>query len=411
MTINNPAAERLLSGQVWSDFCETLNKTGRLIDQFGEGVTELDRTEWYRFLSRYVRMGFERYVECSEPTRPRFRDMTWRQSINFTSPLQDHLFADLVDGSADYVIEGNRGTLPYFVIASLKFDAPVDFAARDWAALGPEGLKQFDPAMVTTQGAIQSSQIRFDHNGNFRIVVSQTKPQSGEDWLSITPQTSLLLVRGVYHKREGTVPANMKIARLDKAEPQPIDAAFLCEALTKAGQATLAYAELARRWWQDNLASRPNAVTFSETLYLSNGGVRDDRFHGFGAWERSVDEALIVKFTPIRCDFWTFQLCNIWQENFDNYEEGQGYIYKDGVTLEADGSVLMVIAESDLGCGGTWIDPYGHTHGGWSFRLIKTYGKPPPPVFAWRVKSQDLRRDGLAILRTLEPIVSGGVVD
>jgi hypothetical protein len=405
------AADQLLSGRAWDDFCETLRETGKLIDQFGDDVTDLDRTEWYRFLSRYVRMGLERYVECSEPTRPRFRDMTWRQSINFTSPLQDHLFADFVDGSADYVIEGNIGTLPYFVIASLRFNAPADFASRDWAPLGPDGLEQFDPAMVTTSGAIQSSEITFDADGDFRVVVSKERPADGSDWLPITPETSLLLVRGVYRNRAGTVPATMRIARLDDAAPEPIGPAFLSGALAKTGQATLAYAELARRWWQDNLATRPNTVEFSESLYMSNGGVQDDRFHGFGAWERAADEAVVVRFAPIKCDFWTFQLCNIWQENFDNYEDGQGYVYQDGVTLEADGSVLMVIADRDPGCGGTWIDPYGHTHGGWSFRLIKTYGKPPPPVHTWKVRVEDLERHGLAALDGREPLVSGGIVD
>ena len=64
------AAERLLSGRAWDDYCETLRRTGKMIDQFDDSVTDLDRTEWDRFLTRYARMGFEHYVECSEPTRP-----------------------------------------------------------------------------------------------------------------------------------------------------------------------------------------------------------------------------------------------------------------------------------------------------------------------------------------------------
>lgn len=404
------AAERLLSGRAWDDLCETLRRTGHMIEQFGDGVTELDRAEWYRFLTRFIRMGFEHYVECSEPTRPRFHEMTWRQSINFTSPLQDHLFADFLDGNADFVIEGNRGTLPYFVIASLRFDAPADFAERDWASLAASGLKEFNPALLTTQGALQSTDILFDDAGNFRVTVSRNKPEDGGDWLPMSPDASMLLVRGVYEKRDGTVPAMMRIARLDNAKPRPIDPAFLSGALAKAGQMTLAYAELARSWWQDNLSARPNSVRFDEALYMSNGGVKDDRFHGFGAWERAADEAVVVRFMPIPCAFWTFQLCNIWQENFDNYEEGQGYIYKEGVALEADGSVLMIIADENPGCGGNWIDPYGHTQGGWSFRLIKTFGTLPPPVRTWKVKTDALKRDGLVALDSLEPIVSGGVV-
>jgi len=410
MNVSDKAAERLLTGRAWDDLCETLRRTGHMIEQFGDGVTELDRTEWYRFLSRFVRMGFEHYVECSEPTRPRFHAMTWRQSINFTSPLQDHLFADFVDGRADYVIEGNRGSLPYFVIASLHFEGPADLAARDWAAQGVEGLRHFNPALLKTQGALQSTQIRFDERGNFRVVVSRDNPGPGHDWLPITADSSMLLVRGVYATRDGTVPATMKIARLDGAKPRPIDAAFLSGALAKAAQMTLAYAELARSWWQDNLSARPNTVRFDDALYLSNGGVQDDRFHGFGAWERAADEALIVRFTPIPCDYWTFQLCNIWQENFDNYEEGQGYIYKDGAKVQQDGAVVIVVADRDPGCGGNWIDPYGHTQGGWSFRLIRTRGQLPPPVHTWKVRLRDLEEKGLKIINDLPPLVSGGVL-
>lgn len=404
------AAERVLSGRAWDDYCETLKRTGHMIEQFGDSVTELDRTEWYRFLSRYVRMGFEHYVECSEPTRPRFHEMTWRQTINFTSPLQDHFFADFPDGSADYVITGNRGTMPYFVIASLAFDGPADFAERDWADEGVAGLKEFNTALLKTQGGIESGAITFDEPGNFRVVVSPEKPADGSDWLRSTPGTTMLLCRAVYATREGTAPMAMKIERLDQAPPVPIDAAFLSGALAKAGQMTLAYAELARSWWQDNLATRPNTVRFDEALYLSNGGVQDDRFHGFGAWECGEDEALVVRFTPIPCDFWTFQFCNIWQENFDNYEEGQGFVHQGGARIEADGAVTMVLAHRDPQVGGTWIDPYGHTHGGWSFRLIKTRGKLPPPVETWKLPLADLAREGLGLLERTEPLVSGGVI-
>ncbi len=409
--MSEKAAQRLLSGRAWDDFCEQLKQTGQMIDQFGDQVTELDRTEWYRFLSRYVRMGFEHYVECSEPTRPRFHEMTWRQTINFTSPLQDHFFADFEDGSADYVIAGNRGTMPYFVIASLAFDGPADFAEQDWAGRHVAGLKEFDTAHLKTQGAIESTAISFDAEGNFRLVVSNEKPADGSDWLRSTPATTMLLCRAVYARREGTTPATMRIERLDGSPPAPISPAFLSGALAKAAQMTLAYAELARSWWQDNLSARPNTVRFDEALYMSNGGVKDDRFHGFGAWQKGADEVLVVRFKPVECDFWTFQFCNIWQENFDNYEEGQGYTYKGGAKIEADGSVTMLVADADPGLGGSWIDPYGHSHGGWSFRLIKTRGKPPPPVETWLVKTADLQRDGLALLDRIEPQVSGGVLE
>ena len=75
------AAERLITGQAWDDYCETLKAAGRMIEEFGEQPSDLDRAEWYRFLTRLMRRGAERLIENGEPTRPRLRDMPWRQSI------------------------------------------------------------------------------------------------------------------------------------------------------------------------------------------------------------------------------------------------------------------------------------------------------------------------------------------
>jgi hypothetical protein len=408
--MTDPAAQRLLNGKAWDDFCENLRRTGHMIDQFGEGIDDLDRAEWYRCLTRYVRGGLERYVEGNEPGRLRFRDLAWRHTINFTSPLQDHLFIEFPDGSADYRVTGNRGSVEYFVVASWKSAEPADYGARDWAALGQEGLKQFDPAILNTTGSLESGDIHFDADGNFSFIVSQTKPANGEDWLPTTPDCVGLIVRWVLQTREGLVQPRMQIEKIGEGAPRPIDPAHVSKGLAKTAQATLGYAELIRNWWVNNLGKRPNTILFSQAVYLSNGGVADKRHHGFGSWQRGEDEALVVRFTPPPCEYWTFQLCNIWQESFDNYEDGQGFLYKAGTRLEADGSVLAVIADSDPGIGGHWVDPYGHVHGGWSFRLVKVDG-PPPEITVHRVKLDRLRDQGLAALDGIDPIVTGQLVE
>ena len=407
--MTDAAGERLESGRAWDDFCDSLRRTGHMIDQF-DGVDALDRAEWYRCLTRYVRGGLERYLEGGEPTRMRFRDLAWRHTINFTSPLQDHLFAEFSDGAAAYRVTGNRGSVPYFVTASWSSAEPADFAARDWADLGQDGLKTFDPAILKTASFLESGDMRIDEAGDFSFVVSQEKPETGEDWLPMPADCVGILVRWVFMTREGMVPPTMRIERLDGAAPVPVDAAHVSRGLAKTAQATLGYAELARNWWQNNLGQRPNTIIFSQAVYLSNGGVPDNRHHGFGSWARDADEALVVRFTPTPCEYWTFQLCNIWQENLDNYEDGQGFLYKGGTTLAADGSVQVVIADSDPGIGIRWLDCYGHRHGGWSFRLIKTQGEPPI-VSVHRVKLAALARDGLAAIDAVDPIVSGQSVE
>lgn len=229
------ARERLVSGRAWDDFCDTVRSAGHMIEDFGDELSELDQSEWYRFLTRLLRNGFERYMENCEPERPRLRDAPWRQGINFQSPDQDHLLAEFVDGRHSYRISGNRGTLPYFVIAAWNARQPEDLADRDWAEHGVSGLQEFDPAILQTTGFLASDSIHFDDAGNFEVIVSQSKPGGGHDWLPITENSVGLLVRTLYHDRANTVPPTMSIARLDKPSPRPLSPEDVSAGLAKAG--------------------------------------------------------------------------------------------------------------------------------------------------------------------------------
>ena len=119
------------------------------------------------------------------------------------------------------------------------------------------------------------------------------------------------------------------------------------------------------------------------------------------------DEALLLRFTPPECEHWNFQLCNLWQENLDCYEERQGYVTKFSARREPDGSVVLVIAERDPGVGGNWLDSYGHVRGIMGLRLIRT--TQPPPVTLQRVSLEKLARAGLAGLAH-EPVIESGEI-
>jgi hypothetical protein len=403
------SARRLLSGEAWEDYCDVLRLAGRAIERFGSEPTDLDRAEWYRFITRLTRNGLERFVENCEPQRPRLRDAPWHQSINFQSPDQDHLLAEFIDGSHAYVIRGTRGTAPYFVMASWSALQPQDAGADNWAARGFAGLKDCNPALLRTTGMLQSRAIDFDADGNFEVLVSREAPADGRNWLQIEPDCVGLLIRVVYHDRARERPPVMQIERLDHPVPEALSPEHLSTQLAKSGQLVLAYLELVRSWWQDNLSKRPNAIRFSRALYLSNGGV-PDRHHGFGTCAKAPGEALVLCFTPPECDYWIFQLCNMWQENFDNYEDGQGYVTKFRCAFEPDGSVWVVIADSDPGIGGNWVDPGGHVHGGMSLRLILTPAAPPQ-VTSYLVPLAALRSQGRAALEGARKVLSGEVTD
>ncbi len=405
-TTDGEAGGRLVRGEAWEDFCDTLKTAGRVIEAFGDEPSDQERAEWYRFLTRMIRNGCERMVENCEPERPRLRDAPWRQSINVQSPDQDHLMCEFVDGRHEYRITGERGTIPYFVMATWSAPQPRDLGARSWAPRGVDGLAEFDPTNLTTTSFLSSRDLAFDDDGRFEVVLSQ-KPQDG-NWLGLAPETTGVLIRTVYSDRSKEVPPTLRIERLDAPRPRPIRPAEMSEGLAKAGQIVLGYAELVRAWWQNNLSKRPNEIEFSESTYLSNGGVLD-RLHGFGCWQRGSDEALVVRFTPTECEHWILQVCNRWQENLDVYEDGQGYITKFTATLEPDGSCLAVIADRDPRVGGNWIDSFEHEAGVFSLRLIQTQGGPE--VVVHRVPIAALETKGLTALDDVEPVVSGRVTD
>jgi len=404
--MNEAAKERLTTGQAWEDFCETLKVAGRIVEDFGEEPSELDRAEWYRFLTRMIRNGCERFVENCEPERPRLRDAPWRQSINVQCPDQDHLLCEFDSGEHTYRIQGNRGTLPYFVLAAWEAPQPDDLGARDWAPRGVEGLAEFDPTRLQTTAFLHSGDIDFDEHGNFEVIVGGER--RARNWLALTPQSTGVLVRTVYHDRALEEPPVMTIERLDAPQPRPVRPDEVSAGLAKAGQVVLGYSELVRDWWQNNLSQRPNTIDFSESTYLSNGGVAD-RLHGFGSWEKPASDALVVRFRPPPCEYWILQVCNIWQENLDVYEDGQGYLTKFTAHYEPDGSVCAVIADEDPGVGGDWIDSFAHTSGVFSLRLIQTEGGPPVTVH--RVPLTRLREEGLGGLRPEDAIHSGQVTD
>ena len=387
--IEKAAAARLRSGEAWQDFCLVIAQAGTMIDAFPD-AGDLERAEWFRFLTRLMRNGAERFVENCEPFRPRAQITGWRTSINVQMPDQDHYLTEW-DKPVDMRYFGNRNTTPYFVLSAWSAKQPPDLGARSWAPLGFEGVREFDPASLRTDAHLSSDDIHFDDEGNFSIVLSQNRPGDDGDWLKLEPDSVGLLLRVVHHRRDEEIAPTVHVERLDGAKPRPLTAAEASAGLAKTGQWLLAYSELVQSWWHDNFKHRPNQLRFSRKTYLSNGGVPDRHF-AFGAWECAEDDALVIEFTAPECEQWILQLCNIWHENLDNYEDGQGYINRFGAVADDDGVTRLVVSAINPGVSANWVDPYGHTRGLMGLRFIKAV--EPPVVTVYRLPSATLSRDG-----------------
>jgi hypothetical protein len=404
--MTDPAATRLLEGRAWDDFCDTIKLAGRRVDEWGDALSDLDRAEWYRFLTRVIRNGFERYVENCDAERPRLRDVCWRQSINVQSPDQDHLLYEFDPPPGDYRIVGRRGTNPYFVLTEHTTRHVPDPGARDWAPLGVSALESFDPTIRATKSHLSSDDLVYDADGNFEIILS-TREHPG-NWFRLHPDTLGIMIRVVYLDRTTETPPEMRIETLGTPAPAPLDAASLAHGLAKTALNVLGYSEMQRAWYLEKRDERPNCLLFSRNHYITYGGVPDRHF-AFGVWSKPADKALVLQFTPPDCEYWNFQLCNVWKENLDNYEEGQGYLTKATARYEADGSVRLIVAEEDPGIGGNWIGSDGHVGGVMGLRFIKAI--EPTPVVSHLVEVATLRSQRWEALTPETAVLTGEFVE
>ena len=273
------------------------------------------------------------------------------------------------------------------------------------------GLKEFDPSNLKTTGFLGSQQLHIEDDGTFEIVLSQNDPGEGRNWLKLNADTNCILIRYVWSDRANEISPDLRIERIDGAEPEPLTPALMANGLAWSGQAVLGYAELVRNWWQGNqgnFSAKLNRLDFSRAQYLSNGGV-PDRHVAFGGWQKGLDEALVLEFTPPECEYWNFQICNIWQENLDTFEDGNGWVNNYRFNAEPDGTVRIVISERDPGISGNWVNSFGHDKGQWGLRFIRT--EVTPTVKLWRVPLADLEARSNAALDPAIAVDTGQFVD
>ena len=95
-------------------------------------------------------------------------------------------------------------------------------------------------------------------------------------------------------------------------------------------------------------------------------------------WALEPDEALIVRvMPPTPCAYWDVQVGNGWYESFDYRHRFSG-LTCDGVHLEADGSVILVVSDQDPGVA-NWLEASGHREGHIAIRWQLTEGNLPIP--------------------------------
>jgi hypothetical protein len=360
---------KIMDGSVWDEFCDGLKEAGKLLVGPDLPDDPFNRALGYRFLTHLLRAGLEAQVDFADSEFPAFFRLS-DETKKLLNDNPDNFYQNcVIDPRFDYRITGRRGTV-------------------NWFSLGTKG--GIEAGGMTETGNIDSSQMSFEADGSFEILMScQSKPGN---WLPMTPRTRSLVVRQTFGDRSRERIAELEIQCLNPSRPNNT---LRIETLAPALQAAVGFVKntvaLGNLWQSRYKRDHLNRLPADDQVMLRNAG-GDPNIHYYQSyWKLAPDEALLVHLRDIpECQTWNLQMSNAWMESLD-YRFFRAAINKFNARYEPDGSVKIVVAHEDPGPAyPNWIHTLGHREGGMLGRYVgaKTL---PPEMPARVVKLAELR--------------------
>lgn len=340
---------RVRSGEVWEQFCDSLKRAGQQILRPEAPDDAFDRAEGFRYLTRLLRTALEAHVEFADRDFPVFF-VPSHETVKIGADNPDNRYARAeLSGRHTYRIRGKRGTVHY-----------LSFGTQSG---GYDANGKLEPT-----GFLDAADMDIAPDGSFEILVSRER-QPG-NWLPMTEDTRVVIVRQTFHDRSREVPAELSIERLDRAaRPTPFSATKLGEGLACTTRFVEGTARLFADW-AASYAGHVNQLPPADQALCQSVGGDANIFYYHSQWRLEPDEALIIDVARIpECDTWNVQIDNYWMESLD-YRYHRICINEHGARRNPDGSVTLVLAHRDPGHP-NWLETASHRLGTMCFRWVR----------------------------------------
>jgi len=355
---SSDATERVLSGQVWADFCDNLKRAGEIILREKSPKDLLDRAEGWRYLSRLARAALEQSVESGDPAVPQLYRLS-HETVKIGADNPDAFYQNgIIDGRYDYTLSGTRGSVAYIGIGTFS---------------GVYGLDE----KIEQTGFLDLHGVPGDENG--RITIHISKERKPGLWLPMREDTRLLIIRQfrLDWAKDEVARLELKCVNapgraLPPNVPDVLTAERIAKGLDDAAKFVYATAEIFVGWC-DDFEKNPNDV---QQKFTGLGDPNNQFWHGY--WTLEPGQALVLEAMPPTCSAWNFQLNNYWEESLD-YRYVPCHVNKHTAKYERDGSLLIVIAAEDPGVG-NWMDTAGHRHGTLGLRWTRAIDPQKPKL-------------------------------
>jgi hypothetical protein len=360
----NPAWQRLESVQA---FDQLMGSVGDIRDMvLAEAHSEREVAQGMRWILRNIAMTAD-IAGDANPVRPHFVRMdTHVRKIGGDNPDGEYHLAT-IDGRYRYRITGNRGSVRYF---SLNVNAGSGMSKRRMAAF------------------LNDQTIDFDPDGNFTLLLSQTRPAETGQWVEIPEDATNIMLRQYVADRSREELVSIEIGPLGEAPPlTDTRDADIAESLTAMNFAFVFLANLHNlvlpEAWE-----RPNEFFATDSDTLGGSISTPDNLYMIASFDVSRGEALIVEVEPPDTRYWNIALETHWHESVD-YQSRTTSRTLEEVTREADGKVRFVIAHQDPGVP-NWLDPMGNDRGYMTLRWLDARGESVPIPVVTRVALSEL---------------------
>ena len=373
-TPDDVAAERIVSGQSWAEFCDTLKAAGASLSFPGAPRDPFNQAEGYRYLSRLTRAGLEAFVEYADPNAPVIHRVA-HETVKLGSDNPDNYYQTArINGAWDYRITGRRNTVHYL-------------------GFGTQRGHYGENGGLPPTGYLEAADMQIEPDGTFTIVLS-SREQPG-NWLPMTPHSGTLIIRQTFLDRSSEVPAELEIERVHLggprgeegregsgaeravggARPGHVTPALVDAGLRSASTLVAGASLLFAKWARDFQRHSNELPMFDQEVSNRAGGDPNITYY-HSHWALAPNEALVIDATVPPCDHWNFQLNNYWMESLD-YRYYTIHTNKHLARYRPDGSVRIVVAHRDPGVP-NWINTVGHESGTMCFRWIRAEHKPQP---------------------------------
>jgi len=347
--------ERVLSGRSWEEFCDTLKAAGQVILRPEAPQTEIDRAEGWRYLTRLMRVGCEMMLECADTDFPTFYSAS-HTTAKIGGDNPDNLYLNAaIDGRREYRIRGTRGTVHY-----LSFGTRANRLA-------------VDGTMIET-GNLATTELKTEADGSFEVILSTER--KGKNWVRMTEQSNVVLVRQTFLDRKSEEPATLTIECLNgPAQPAPLTADVLDRRLMSVARFVNGTARTFADWVK-LFKQQPNELPSRDQAMFQKVGGDPSIHYVHGYWQLAPDEALVIDTEVPRCTFWNIQLDNYWMESMD-YRYLPAHVNAHTARRNADGTVRIVVAHADPGLP-NFLDTAGHREGSMLLRWVDADRYPVP---------------------------------